>query len=93
MPRQFHLHGSLDPFTLLKLSQAFREMDHGDYLELIYTGEQVPDELFKVLPAEQYHVVEMKQSEDPKCCRIIFRKTGTAPLESDFPEGGCRCTN
>ncbi len=67
-------------------------MVNGDYLELIYTGDQVPDELFKILPAEQYRIVETDQSEDPKCCRIVFKKTGTTPSESDVSEGGCRCT-
>lgn len=92
MRQQFKLHGPLDPFTLLKVSQAFRELADGEYLELRYSGDQVPDELFKVLPAEQYHVVEMDQSEDPQCCRIVFRKTGTTPSESDFSAGGCQCT-
>ena len=67
-------------------------MVNGDSLELMYTGERIPDELFKVLPAEQYRIAETDQSEDPKCCRIVFIKTGTTPPESDVSEGGCRCT-
>ncbi len=92
MRQRLNLYGPLDPFTLLKLRKVFRDMVNGDYLELIYTGDRIPDELFKVLPAEQYRVVEMDQSEDPKCCRIVFTKTGATPPESDVSEGGCRCT-
>jgi len=67
-------------------------MAHADYLELMYTEDQVPDELFKVLPAEQYRIVKMDQSEGPKCCRIVFIKTGTIPPDSDGSGDGCRCT-
>jgi len=92
MRQQFKLHEPLDPFTLLKVSQAFRAIADGDYLELRYTGDQVPAELFKVLPAEQYQIVKMKQSESPKCCRIVFKTPDATPSEPDFPEGGCQCT-
>ncbi len=92
MRQHLTLHGPLDPFTLLKLRKTFREMANGDYLELIYSGDRIPDELFKVLPAEQYRVVETDHCEDPECCRIVFIKTGSTPPKSDISVGGCRCT-
>lgn len=89
--QQLNLHGSLDPFTLLKVSKAFGEIACGNCLEIMYTGDQIPNELFKVLPAAQYRIVEMDRSENSRRCRIVFRKIGTTSPDSDFSEGGCRC--
>jgi TusA-related sulfurtransferase len=88
--QQFTLNGFPDPFTLLKVSQAFREISRGDAIEFIYTGEQVPEELFKVLPAGEFEIAEQDQYDNPVRFRIVLRKTAAAAVADD-PGTGCPC--
>ena len=90
--QQFTLNGFPDPFTLLKVSQAFREISYGDAIEFLYTGEQVPEELFKVLPAREYVIAEQDQYENPVRYRIVLQKTGTTVAAGNEPDSGCQCS-
>ncbi len=90
--QQFTLNGFPDPFTLLKVSQAFREISCGDAIEFLYTGEQVPEELFKVLPAREYAIAEQDQYENPVRYRIVLQKTGTTAAADKEPDSGCQCS-
>jgi TusA-related sulfurtransferase len=89
--QQFKLNGFPDPFTLLKVSQAFREIACDDALEFICTGERFPDELLKVLPTGEYEIAVQDQYENPVRCRIVLRKTGTADI-GNGPDTGCQCS-
>lgn len=89
--RQFKLHGPIDPFTLLKVSQAFRETACGESLEFIYGGTRMPEELFKVLPAAEYTVVEQDQYEDPVRHRIVIQKNPPAQSGHGDAGEGCKC--
>ena len=90
--QQFTLNEHLDPFTLLKVCQALREISCGELLELIYEGHQIPDELFKVLPAEEYEIIERELSENPQRCRIVIQKR-KAPLSgTERLHGGWCCS-
>ncbi len=92
MRQQFKLQGTPDPFTLLKVSQAFREISCGESLELIYSGEHIPDELFKILPARTYKIIVQDQYEDPLRYRIVLQKTAIEPAAGDEPSNGCQCS-
>ncbi len=89
--QQFTLHDVPDPFTLLKVSQAFREIACGEALEFNYEGMNMPEELFKVLPVKEYTVVEQDQYEAPVHCRIVIRKTAPTPAVPEDSSDGCRC--
>ncbi len=89
--QQFKLHGMLDPFTLLKVSKAFRETPCGESLEFIYGGSQMPEELFKVLPEAEYAIVEQDQYEDPVRHRIVIRKNSPDTVHGGNSGEGCQC--
>lgn len=81
--QQFILNELLDPFTLLEVCQALREITPGDSLELLYRGRKVPDELFKVLPSEEYEMVEQKFNENLQCFRIVIQKKTGPSLDPE----------
>ena len=90
--RQFRINELLDPFTLLEVCQALREISCGEALEIIHNGSTIPDELFKVLPLEEYEIAERESQENPERSRIVIRKK-KAPLSGpDHPKGGWCCS-
>jgi len=90
--QKFILNELLDPFTLLKVCQALREISCGESLELIYKGRKIPDELFKVLPADEYEIVERELNEYPQRCRIVIQKRKVPSSGSDRLKGGWCCS-
>ena len=90
--QQFTLNELLDPFTLLKVCQALREISCGELLELICEGHQIPDELFKVLPAEEYEIVERELNEYPQRCRIVIQKRKAPSSGAERSQGGWCCS-
>ena len=89
--QQFKLHGVPDPFTLLKISQAFREISRGESLEFIDAGDHFHEELFKVLPEKEYEIAVREKLDNPERYRIILRKIVTGPAQPDSNFDGCRC--
>ncbi len=72
--RKLTLKGLLDPFTLLKFNQAYREIQAGDQLEILYEGANLPGELFKVMPKGGFKVISGQSLEDETHFRIILEK-------------------
>ena len=85
----FDLHGILDPFTLLKVNQALREMDCDKELEIIYAGQQIPPELFKVLPSDQYKIIRQEYDHQIGHCQLILRKTALPAPDPQLPSSNC----
>ncbi len=77
--RRLDLRGLLIPFTLLKVSQAFREIEAGEILEVLWGEPQVPGELYKVLPEFSYEVVLTETVEKNQSCRLLLRKRAYRP--------------
>lgn len=90
--RQFKINELLDPFTMLEVCQALREISCGEALEIIYTGSKMPDELFKVLPPAEYEIAARELQENPKRCRIVIQKRKAPVVAPDHPEGGWCCS-
>jgi TusA-related sulfurtransferase len=87
--RRLDLRGLLIPFTLLKVSQAFREIKAGETLEVLWGEPQVPGELYKVLPEFSYEVV-LTETLEPDCsCRVLLRKKAYRPSQPPLmdPDG------
>ncbi len=87
--QRLKLKGLLDPFTLLKFSQAFREIEPGEQLEILYEGNDIPDELFKVAPQGSYKVVSREALEKDALFLLVLEKTAVAVPEK--PSGTCAC--
>jgi TusA-related sulfurtransferase len=72
--RKLRFKGSLDPFSLLKFSQAYREIEPGDQLEILYEGVGVPRELYKVMPTDGFEVVSEQVLENETLFRLVLEK-------------------
>jgi TusA-related sulfurtransferase len=90
--KQFNLHNVLDPFTLLEVSQALREIQVGEFLEFTYPGEQIPEKLFKIIPDDQFEIVREETGPDSTGCILIIKRSNVAPVDSDYSSGGCDCS-
>ncbi len=77
--QRLDLRGLLIPFTLLKVSQAFRELEAGETLEVLWGEPQVPGELYKVLPEFSYEVVLTETYEPDRSCRVLLKKKAYHP--------------
>ncbi len=87
--KKIRIEGLPDPFTLLKFSQAFREIGPGDQLEILYEGEGLPAELLKVMPKGGFTVITEQKLKDEPLVRIILEKKDIPAM--DVPGGGCQC--
>jgi len=58
------LRGFIAPFTLLKVSNAFKEMPTEGVLEILWSNSETSSDLFKVLPATSYEVIVMEAVEE-----------------------------
>ena len=54
------LRGAMFPFALLKISQAFRNINPGDSLEILWRDPDTWKELLRVLPDSAYDLVSKK---------------------------------
>lgn len=88
--RKLKLKGLLDPLTLLKFSQAYREIHVGDQLEILYEGAGLPEELFKVMPAGGFEVITEQALENEALFRIVLEKKSVPATEG--PTGSCQCS-
>ena len=72
------LRDVIAPFTLLKVTQALREMKSGERLEILATDHDTRKYLFQVLDATgHYRMVGIDDRND--FCRIHLEKRGIAP--------------
>ena len=88
--RKLRFKGSLDPFSLLKFSQAYREIQPGDQLEILYEGAGLPQELFKLMPTGGFEVVSEQALENEALFRLVLEKR--QPPETELTGGSCQCT-
>lgn len=73
--QKLDLRGAIVPFTLLKVSEAFRGLRAGDTLEVLWNDPDTPGALFKVLPVSAYDVVSMDDVENGfPCYRLKLKK-------------------
>ena len=91
--QQFILNQVSDPFTLLKISQAFRAMHCGEALEFLLDGSRPPEELFKVLPRDSYQVVGEGVDRASGRMRIVLTKKKEVPpvVDSGDRKRNCSC--
>lgn len=69
------LRGTIPPITLLKISQVFREMSHGEILEIFCRDLDTRRDVFKVLPPFSYDLIMMEEMKDEsEYIRVQMRK-------------------
>ena len=73
---QLDLRGLINPFTLLKASNAFKELRTGETIEIIGSSPEMANDLLKVLPASSCEILSSEAVEEEHAgIRILLRKT------------------
>jgi TusA-related sulfurtransferase len=63
---------AIEPITLLKMRQTFREMKGGESMEVLVGDPDTRQDIFRLLPDSLYELIEIK--EDISFCRIFLKK-------------------
>ena len=61
---RFDLRGSVLPFSMLQISNHFKEMKPGEILEVVWSDPGAPDDLLRVLPVSAYEILATKEIQD-----------------------------
>ena len=68
------LRGAISPITLLKVTQAFREMKPNEILEILVGDPDTRKDLFKVLPDLSYELITFEEMERENSVRVQMKK-------------------
>lgn len=68
------LRGAIPPISLLKVTQAFREMKPDEVLEILGHDPDTRRDLFKVLPTLSYELIIMEETEQGASFRVRMKK-------------------
>ena len=66
------LRGMIIPVTFLRITQAFREIEAGETIEIVGNDPESIRDLFKILQSFSYELLNINNDESPY--RILFRK-------------------
>lgn len=68
------LRGAISPISLLKVTQAFREMKPNEILEILVGDPDTRKDLFKVLPDFSYELIIIEEMERGSSYRVQMKK-------------------
>ena len=68
------LRGAIPPISLLKVTQAFREMKSDEILEILGHDPDTRRDMFKVLPTLAYELIIMEDTEQGASFRVRMKK-------------------
>lgn len=60
--RLLDLRKGISPFTLLKVSNAFRHMDDQEILEVLWSNPETLAQIKKILPTNSWEIIEIKET-------------------------------
>lgn len=60
--RLLDLRKGISPFTLLKVSNAFRHMKQQEILEVLWSNPETLAQIKKILPTNSWEIVELKET-------------------------------
>ena len=66
------LRGMIIPVTFLRITQAFREIEAGETIEIVGNDPETIRDLFKILQSFSYELLNINDDENPY--RICLRK-------------------
>jgi TusA-related sulfurtransferase len=55
------LRGGISPFTLLKVSNTFRQMQTGEVLEVLWSNPETSSQIKKILPRDSWEMIKMEE--------------------------------
>jgi len=74
--RLLDLRGGISPFTLLKVSDTFRQMIQGEMLELLWSDSEASSQIMKILPRNSWEIIKIKEHKGrDSWFRIQLKKT------------------
>jgi TusA-related sulfurtransferase len=81
MQHKLDLRGAIVPFSLLKVSQEFKQMDPGETLEVCLSDPDTPTDLFKILPGSLYELMSLEEiaNEEPSYRITLVKKQPSNP--------------
>lgn len=68
------LRGAIPPISLLKVTQAFREMKPNEILEILGHDPDTRRDLFKILPGPAYELIILEEMEQGGAFRVRMKK-------------------
>jgi TusA-related sulfurtransferase len=68
--RKFDFREAIMPFGYLEVTQAFRDMNPGEILQLTGDNPKTRKEIFKVLQTVHYTVVDTEEDNNFYCIRL-----------------------
>lgn len=68
------LRGAIPPISLLKVTQAFREMKPNEILEILGHDPDTRRDLFKILPRLAYELIILEEMEQGDAFRVRMKK-------------------
>lgn len=68
------LRGAISPYTLLKISQAFREMGPEQTLEIVCCDPETRSDMFKILPPYAFEVMLAEEIARGAAFRFQMKK-------------------
>jgi hypothetical protein len=81
--RHLHLHGHGDPFTLLHILQAVRDLAAGEQIEIRSERAEPLAELLRLLPADRCRAEEVAEAGQAPGRRLLVTAGGAATTRRD----------
>ena len=81
--RHLHLHGYGDPFTLLHILQAVRDLAAGEQIEIHCDRAEPLAELLRLLPADRCRAEEVTEAVPAPGRRLLVTAAGAATTGRD----------
>jgi TusA-related sulfurtransferase len=76
----FDLRDTITPFSLLQVTNHFKQMDAGEILEIVGNDESIATDLKRLLPALEYEFMGIENlGNDSADFRLQLRKVKTSP--------------
>ncbi len=85
--RLLDLRKGISPFTLLKVSNAFRHMEQQEVLEVLWSNPETLAQIKKILPRNSWEILETKEMNETgpghSWFKIQLRKVSTNGEKND----------
>lgn len=93
--RLLDLRKGISPFTLLKVSNAFRHMDKQEILEVLWSNPETLAQIKKILPTNSWEIVETTETREAEGIganrswfKVQLKKTSTGEEKNETEKKG-----
>ena len=79
------LRGMIIPVTFLRITQAFREIEAGETIEIVGNDPETIKDLFKILQSSSYELLNINDDENPYRIRLRKGRPGDGFVKNSRP--------